>query len=190
QGREGERADPQADGRGRQLHPDAGPAGGQAVAAGGRGRVLDLGPRHGGDGAYGARQGEGGREGGAGGAARHARDGGDGRRDVPQVDGRGDGGRQRRAAASWHREGRHRARGVHLRAQVGEAAQEVQGLGVRAVEGGGRAAHAVLQRLPAAVLLPDDGRDGSGDAADGPGDGDAGRQRGHGGGADHADRDG
>ena len=32
--------------------------------------------------------------------------------------------------------------------------------GVRADEGRGRAAHAVLQRVPAAVLLPDDGRDG------------------------------
>ena len=31
--------------------------------------------------------------------------------------------------------------------------------------------------LPSAVLLPDDGRDGSGDAAGGHGDGDAGRQR-------------
>ena len=37
--------------------------------------------------------------------------------------------------------------------------------GVRADEGRGRAAHAVLQRVPAAVLLPDDGRDGGGDAA-------------------------
>ena len=36
--------------------------------------------------------------------------------------------------------------------------------GVRADEGRGRAAHAVLQRVPAAVLLPDDGRDGSGDS--------------------------
>ena len=46
-------------------------------------------------------------------------------------------------------------------------------------EGRGRAAHAVLQRVPAAVLLPDDGRDGGGDAARGARDGDAGRQRGH-----------
>ena len=40
-----------------------------------------------------------------------------------------------------------------------------KGAGVRADEGRGRAAHAVLQRVPAAVLLPDDGRDGCGDAA-------------------------
>src|SRR6185369_17743165 len=164
QGREGERADPEADGRGRQLHPDAGPTGRQAAAARGRRRVLDLRPWHGGDGPYGARQGEGGRQGGAGRPARHARHGGDGRGDVPQVDGRGDGGRQRRPALARHREGRHRARGVYLRAEERDAAPEVQGLGVRAVEGGGRAAHAVLQRLPAAVLLPDDGRDRGGDA--------------------------
>ena len=31
-------------------------------------------------------------------------------------------------------------------------------------QGRGRTAHAVLQGLPAAVLLPDDGRDGSGDS--------------------------
>ena len=37
--------------------------------------------------------------------------------------------------------------------------------GVRAEEGRGRAAHAVLQRVPAAVLHPDDGRDGGGGAA-------------------------
>ena len=40
------------------------------------------------------------------------------------------------------------------------AAHEVQGGGVRPDEGRGRAAHAVLQGVPAAVLLPDDGRDG------------------------------
>ena len=34
------------------------------------------------------------------------------------------------------------------------------GRGVRADEGRGRAAHAVLQGVPAAVLLPHDGRDG------------------------------
>ena len=39
----------------------------------------------------------------------------------------------------------------------------------------GRAAHAVFQRLPAAVLLPHDGRDGRGQAAGRHGDGDAGR---------------
>ena len=38
---------------------------------------------------------------------------------------------------------------------------QVQGRGVRVDEGGGRATHAVLQGLPAAVLLPHDGRDGA-----------------------------
>ena len=57
-------------------------------------------------------------------------------------------------------------RGMVLAApRVDHAAHEVQGRGVRADEGRGRAAHAVLQRVPAAVLLPDDGRDGGGDAA-------------------------
>ena len=62
-------------------------------------------------------------------------------------------------------------------AGLDHAAQEVQGRSVRAEQGRGRAAHAVLQGLPAAVLLPDDGRDGSGEAAGRHGDGDAGRQR-------------
>ena len=53
-------------------------------------------------------------------------------------------------------------------------------------QGRRRAAHAVLQGLPAAVLLPDDGRDGSGGVAGRHGDGDAGRQRAAGSGADHA----
>ena len=49
--------------------------------------------------------------------------------------------------------------------------------GVRAEQGRGRPSHAVLQQLPAAVLLPHDGRDRRGGAAQGQGDGDAGRQR-------------
>ena len=60
----GERADPRADGGGGQLHPDAGARDGQAVPDAGRGRVLDHGPRHGGDGPCGAGQGEGRRQGG------------------------------------------------------------------------------------------------------------------------------
>ena len=36
---------------------------------------------------------------------------------------------------------------------------QLQGRGLRALEGRGRPPHAVLQRLPAAVLLPHDGRD-------------------------------
>ena len=62
--------------------------------------------------------------------------------------------------------------------------------GVRAVEGRGWAAHAVLPGVPAAVLLPDDGRDGVVRAAGGDGDGDAGGQHRDDGDADCADRDG
>src|SRR3989449_11699513 len=62
-------------------------------------------------------------------------------------------------------------------AQDDHAAHEVQGRGVRADEGGGGAAHAVFQRVSAAVLLPDDGRDGGGGPAGGGGEGDAGGQR-------------
>ena len=55
-----------------------------------------------------------------------------------------------------------------------QAAQDVPGAGVRVIERRGRAAHAVLQRVPAAVLHPHDRRDGSDQAAGGSGDGDAG----------------
>ena len=54
----------------------------------------------------------------------------------------------------------------------------------------GGTAHAVFQGIPAAVLLSDDGRDGSGDTAVGDRDGDAGRQRGVGDRVDCADRGG
>ena len=53
---------------------------------------------------------------------------------------------------------------------------QLQGRGVRAEEGRGRPPHAVLQRLPPAVLLPHHGRDRHGDAAGRHRDGDAGRQ--------------
>src|ERR1041385_430087 len=49
----------------------------------------------------------------------------------------------------------------------------------------GRPAHAVFHDLPAAVLHPDDGRDGEREAARRSEDGDAGRQRDDGGGAHH-----
>ena len=61
---------------------------------------------------------------------------------------------------------------------------------LRADEGRRRASYAVLQGLSSAVLLPDDGRDGSGGVAGGHGDGDAGRQRAAGDRADHAGGDG
>ena len=93
-------------------------------------------------------------------------DGGDGRRDVPQVDGRGMAGdnvglllrgiEKETWSAGWS-----------SRSEVDHAAHEVQGRGVRPDEGRGRTSHAVLQRVSAAVLLPHDGRDGSGEAAEG-----------------------
>jgi elongation factor Tu len=75
-------------------------------------------------------------------------------------------------------------------AKPGSITPQVQGRGVRVDEGGGRPSHAVLQWLSSAVLLSDDGRDGSGEVARGHRDGDAGRQRQPGSGADRADRDG
>ena len=88
------------------LHPAAGARQGQAVPDADRGRVLDLGPRHGGDGPRRARD----REGRRGDRDRrpegHDQDGGDGRRDVPQAAGPGRGGRQHRRAAARHRAAR------------------------------------------------------------------------------------
>ena len=57
-------------------------------------------------------------------------------------------------------------------------AHALQGAGLRAQEGRGRTPHALLQGVPAAVLLPHDGRDGGHHPAGRRGDGDAGRQRG------------
>jgi elongation factor Tu len=69
-----------------------------------------------------------------------------------------------------------------------QAAHQIQGRGLHPVEGRGRAAHAVLQRLPAAVLHPDHRRDGDPEAAGGRRDGDAGRQHADQRRADHAGR--
>jgi small GTP-binding protein len=139
---------------------------GQAVPDAGGGRVLDHGPRDGGDGADRAGQGEGGRGGGDRGDGRGEEDGGDGRGDVPEAAGRG------RRGTTWGCccgvwEGGDRAGDGAGEAGLDHAAHEVQGGGVRADEGGGRPSHAVLQRVPAAVLLPDDGRDGRGDLPEG-----------------------
>ena len=94
-----------------------------------------------------------------------AEEGRDGDRDVQEAPGRGSGRGQHRRSASGHGAEGHRARDGSGEAGSDHAAHEVQGRGVRAVEGRGRTAHAVLHGVPAAVLLPDDGRDGSGDAA-------------------------
>ena len=47
---------------------------------------------------------------------------------------------------------------VLCQARLDQAAHEVQGRGLHPVEGRGRPSHAVLQRLPSAVLHPDDRR--------------------------------
>ena len=167
-----------AAGRAGQLHSGAEARDRQAVFDVGRGRVLDLGARDGGDRADRARDREGRRGGGDRRAGRDAQDDVHGRGDVPQAAGRGARGGQRRGAAA-----RDQARGGRARdgaGQAGEhhAAHEVQGFGVRAEQGRGRAAHAVLQGVPSAVLLPHDGRDGDRAPARGCGDGDARGQRG------------
>ena len=66
---------------------------------------------------------------------------------------------------------------VLAKAWIDHPAHQVQGGGLHSDERRRRAAHAVLQRLPAAVLLADDGCDRSGGVAGGDRDGDAGRQR-------------
>ena len=70
------------------------------------------------------------------------------------------------------------------------AAHEVPGRSVRVEQGRRRPSYAVLQGLPAAVLLPHDGRDGGGAAAGRHRDGDAGGQREPVCRADYADRHG
>ena len=117
---------------------------------------------------------------------RHAQDGGHGRGNVQEAAGRRARRGQRGAAAARRGKGRSGARAGDREAGVDHAAHEVQGRSVRAEQGRRRAAHAVLQGIPAAVLLPHDGRDGSGGAAGRHRDGDAGRQREPDGGADHA----
>ncbi len=87
-------------------------------------------------------------------------------------------------------EGRSGARDGAGQAGEHHAAHEVQGRGIHPDEGRRRPPYAVLQRLPAAVLLPHDGRDGGGEACRGRGDGDAGRQHDVQRGTDHPDRDG
>ena len=82
-------------------------------------------------------------------------------------------------------------RGQVLReAGLDHSAHEVRVRGVRAHEGGGREAHAVLQGLSAAVLLSHDRRDGCGGVAGRRRDGDARGRLPDEGGADQPDRDG
>src|SRR5437879_2874462 len=135
----------------------------------------------GGEGGGGGGEGEGGgrgRDRGTAGAGEE--DGGDGDRDVPQDAGRGGGGGQRGRVAAGGGERRDRAGDGAGEAGEHQAAHEVQGGGVRADQGRGGAAHAVLHGVPAAVLLSDDGGEGGRKAAGRGGDGDAGGKQ-HGG---------
>ena len=148
-----------ADGDGRRLHPAAGASDRHAVPDADRGRVLDLGPRHGGDGSRRARHRQGRRDGGDRRHPRHPDHDGHGRRDVPQAARPGPGRRQRRRAAARHQARGRRARPGRVQAGLGQAAHQVQGRGLHPDQGGGRPPHAVLHQLPAAVLLPHHGRD-------------------------------
>ena len=172
------------------LYPAAGARDRSSVPDAGGRRVLDLRPRHRGDRSRRARRDQG-RRGSR--DRRHpsdAEDRGDRRGDVPQAARPGRGRRQHRRAAA-----RHQARGDRARPGAGEArldhaAHKVQGRGVYPDQGGRRPAHAVLHQLPAAVLLPHHRRDRRRAVAGGHRDGDAGRQRDDGRGADRADRHG
>ena len=69
------------------------------------------------------------------------------------------GRRQRRSAASWHQARRCRARPGCRQAGLDHPAHGVRGAGLHPGQGRGRTAHAVLQQLPPAVLLPHHRRD-------------------------------
>src|SRR6185295_15285026 len=97
---------------------------------------------------------------------------------------------QRRAVAERSGAEGDRERAGDSEAWIDHAAHEVQGRGIRADKGRRREAHAVFQRVSAAVLLSDNGRDGSGDVERRSGDGDAGRQLAVDDRVDRADRDG
>ena len=92
--------------------------------------------------------------------------------------------------AARHRERRCRARDGAGEAGIDHAAHEVQGGSLHSDEGRRRAAYAVLQGIPSAVLFAHDGCYRGGGVAGGDGDGDAGRQREPGDRADHAGGDG
>ena len=148
----GVREHPGADGRGGHLHPHAGAGGGQALPDADRGRVRDQGPGHGGDRADRAGRGEGGGRGGDHRHPGHPQGGGDRGGDVQEAPGPGAGGGQRGLPAAGDRaDGRGAGPGAG-QARVHQAPHQVHEPGVRAGQGGGRAAHPLLQRVPAPVL--------------------------------------
>ena len=156
----GEHGDPQADGRGRRLHPAAGAREGQAVPDAGRRRVLDLGSRHGRHRPHRARHDQG---------RRRSRD----RR--PPADTTKTTSPASKCSASCSIRARPATTSARSSAArrgktssaarccakpgIGHAAHEVQGRGLHPDQGRGRPPHAVLHRLSSAVLLPHDRRD-------------------------------
>ena len=129
--RPGREVDPQARRGARCLHPDAQARDRQALPDAGGGRVLDLGPRHGGDRAYRARHRQGGRRDRDRGHQAHGEDGVHGRGDVQEAPGRGPGRRQRRHPAARHQARRGRARPGAGQARLDQPAREVRVRGVR-----------------------------------------------------------
>ncbi len=142
------------------LHPGAGAGGGWRLSDAGGGRVFDLRARHGGDRAHRAGDREGQRRGGDHWSSPDGEDDLHGGGDVPQAPRPGAGGGQRGGAAARHQAGGGRARAGAGEARFDHPAHQVRGRGVRADQGGGRASHAVLQGVSAAVLLPHDRCDG------------------------------
>ena len=103
---------------------------------------------------------------------------------------RGEAGDNVGLPAAWRQARGDRARPGAVQAGVDHPAHALQGRGLRPQEGGGWPSHAVLHRLPPAVLLPHHGRDGRRPPARGHGDGHAGRQHPDGDRAHPADRHG
>ena len=160
------------------LHSGAGAGEGQAVFDADRGCVLDLGSGHGGDGPDRAGIVKVGDEIEIVGHQGHDEDDVHGRGDVPQAPGPGRGGRQRRLSACAGPSAKEVERGQVL-AKPGSITPHTKFKAeayILTKDEGGRHTP-FFNQLPAAVLLPDDGRDGDGGAAGGHGDGDAGRQR-------------
>ena len=151
--------DLRADEGGGRIHPAAGASEGPAVPDAGRGRVLDLGPRHRVHRPHRARRDQGRRGSRDRRDQGYPEDGGHRRRDVPQAPRPGRGGRQRRLPAARHQARGGGARPGSVQARLGQAAHQVQGRGLYPDQGGGRPAHAVLHQLPSAVLLPHHRRD-------------------------------
>ena len=160
QERDGRGLDHEAGGCAGQLHSAAEAADRRAVSDAGGRRVLDLGSGHGGDRAGGARGGEGGRGAGDRGLEADAEDGVHRGGDVPEAAGPGAGGGQRRGAAARAPSGKRWSVGRCWRSRA--ASRRTPSSAARCTscrkEEGGRHTP-FFPGLPAAVLLPDHGRD-------------------------------